>query len=71
MFSAIVIEEEEFDSVNVGVAFEVLGAEKRAPSGWNKVTGHIIFDVKIYECYCCILNLCLCLRGERVQSPLN
>ena len=32
---------------NVGVAFEVLPDGKKAPPGWHKVTGHIVFDVKM------------------------
>ena len=32
---------------NVGIAFEVLPADAHAPVGWSKVTGHIIFDVKM------------------------
>ena len=32
---------------NVGIAFELLGEGERAPSGWTKVTGHLVFDVKM------------------------
>ena len=32
---------------NVGVAFEVLKPGQRAPPGWRKASGHIIFDVKM------------------------
>ena len=32
---------------NVGVAFEVLPDGKKAPPAWRRVTGHIIFDVKL------------------------
>ena len=32
---------------NVGIAFELLGEGERAPQGWNKVTGHLVFDVKM------------------------
>jgi hypothetical protein len=32
---------------NVGIAFEVLEEEESLPVGWHKVTGHIIFDVKM------------------------
>ena len=32
---------------NVGVAFEVLDEGKPAPSGWSKVTGHIVWDIKM------------------------
>lgn len=35
------------EMVNIGVAFEILPAGKRAPPGWNKVTGHLILDVKM------------------------
>ena len=32
---------------NVGVAFEVLDEGASAPKGWHKVTGHIVWDVKM------------------------
>lgn len=32
---------------NIGDAFEVLHEGQKAPPGWNKVTGHLIFDVKM------------------------
>eukprot|EP00957_Ditylum_brightwellii_P127024 9683781-Ditylum_brightwellii.AAC.1 len=32
---------------NVGIAFEVLEHERNLPVGWKKVTGHIVFDVKM------------------------
>lgn len=32
---------------NVGVAFETLGEGEKAPIGWTKVTGHMIFDMKM------------------------
>jgi hypothetical protein len=32
---------------NVGIAFEVLDEGQNQPVGWSKVTGHIIFDVKM------------------------
>lgn len=32
---------------NVGVAFEVLEDGEKAPKGWNKVSGHIVWDVKM------------------------
>jgi hypothetical protein len=31
----------------VGVAFKVLEKEMKAPIGWSKVTGHLIWDVKM------------------------
>ena len=31
----------------VGVAFEVLEESIRAPIGWSKVTGHLVWDVKM------------------------
>jgi hypothetical protein len=34
------------EMVNVGVAFEVLDS-KPIPIGWRKVTGHLVFDVKM------------------------
>jgi hypothetical protein len=32
---------------NVGIAFQVLDEGQNQPVGWSKVTGHIIFDVKM------------------------
>jgi hypothetical protein len=31
----------------VGVVFEVLEEEMKAPIGWSKVTGHLVWDVKM------------------------
>jgi hypothetical protein len=33
--------------VNIGIAFEVLEASRATPVGWSKVTGHMVFDVKM------------------------
>jgi hypothetical protein len=30
------------EMLNVGIAFEVLPTEKRAPVGWKKVTGYLV-----------------------------
>jgi hypothetical protein len=35
------------DAHNVGVAFEVLEDGKRAPPGWTKASGHIIWERKM------------------------
>jgi hypothetical protein len=32
---------------NVGIAFEVLPEGKTAPPGWRKVSGHLIWDLKM------------------------
>ena len=32
---------------NVGVAFEILEEGQAAPPGWNKSSGHLIWDVKM------------------------
>jgi hypothetical protein len=32
---------------NVCIAFEILGPNKKAPPGWHKTSGHIVFDVKM------------------------
>ena len=32
---------------NVGVAFEILDEEAHAPHGWKRVTGHLVWDVKM------------------------
>ncbi len=32
---------------NVCIAFEILGPNKKAPPGWHKASGHIVFDVKM------------------------
>jgi hypothetical protein len=31
---------------NVCIAFEILGPKAKAPVGWHKASGHIVFDVK-------------------------
>jgi hypothetical protein len=35
------------EMTNLGVAFEILPDNKQPPPGWSKVTGHLIFDVKM------------------------
>ena len=35
------------DMGNVCVAFEILGPNAKAPPGWYKASGHIIFDLKM------------------------
>ena len=35
------------EMTEVGVAFEVLEENMKAPSGWSKVTGHLVWDVKM------------------------
>jgi hypothetical protein len=35
------------EMTNIGIAFEVLPDGEPAPVGWNKVTGHLIWDVKM------------------------
>ena len=37
----------EKEMYNVGVAFEILEDGARAPKGWNHVTGHIVWDLKM------------------------
>ena len=37
----------EKEMLNVGIAFEVIPEDKSAPVGWRKVTGHLVFDVKM------------------------
>ena len=32
---------------NVGIAFEVLEEGEHAPVAWRKVSGHLVFDVKM------------------------
>ena len=32
---------------NVGIAFEILAEGQSAPGGWHKVTGHLVWDVKM------------------------
>ena len=32
---------------NVGIAFEIPEGGENAPVGWRKVTGHLVFDVKM------------------------
>ena len=33
--------------LNVGTAFEVLLTGEKVPPGWNKVTGNLVFGVKM------------------------
>ena len=35
------------EMTNVGIAFEILDLHRTVPPGWTKVTGHLIFDVKM------------------------
>eukprot|EP00957_Ditylum_brightwellii_P000108 7827-Ditylum_brightwellii.AAC.1 len=35
------------EMTNIGIAFEILENDMTTPTGWNMVTGHIIFDVKM------------------------
>ena len=35
------------EMINVGVAFEILEEGQMAPLGWNKASGHLIWDVKM------------------------
>ena len=32
---------------NVGIAFTILDEGKKAPPGWTKASGHLVFDVKM------------------------
>ena len=32
---------------SVGMAFKVLDEGQKAPAGWHKVTGHLVWDVKM------------------------
>mmetsp|Transcript_2939 Transcript_2939/g.6245 ORF Transcript_2939/g.6245 Transcript_2939/m.6245 type:complete len:166 (-) Transcript_2939:1675-2172(-) len=32
---------------NVGIAFEILAQGKRAPPGWKRASGHLVWDVKM------------------------
>jgi hypothetical protein len=35
------------EMTNVGVTFEVLERNKSVPPGWKKVTGHLVWDLKM------------------------
>ena len=35
------------EMLNIGVAFEILDDDSPTPIGWSKVTGHMIFDIKM------------------------
>ena len=37
----------EMEMYNIGVAFEILEDEKTAPAGYTKVSGHLIWSVKM------------------------
>jgi len=32
---------------NIGIAFQILDEHEHLPVGWSKVTGHLVFDVKM------------------------
>ena len=50
---------------NVGVAFEILEDSQNIPVGWNKATGHLIWDVKIDG----TRKARWVLDGHRTQDP--
>ncbi len=33
--------------MNVGIAFEILDPNTNVPPGWKKVSGHLVFDIKM------------------------
>ena len=35
------------EMTNVGIAFTILDEGKKAPPGWTKASGHLVFDVKM------------------------
>ena len=35
------------EMLNIGIAFEVLPTGEKSLPGWSKVTGHLVFDVKM------------------------
>ena len=37
----------QLEMYNVGVAFEILEEGQKAPIGWSKVTGHLVWDLKM------------------------
>ena len=37
----------KMEMTNVGIAFEILPNGEKAPPGWSKASGHLIFDVKM------------------------
>ena len=37
----------KLEMTNIGIAFEVLEEGATAPPGWHKVSGHLVFDVKM------------------------
>ena len=52
---------------NVSVTFEVLDAGERAPHGWSKVTGHLVWDVKIDFTH----KACWVLDGHKTPDPVG
>ena len=52
---------------NVGVAFEVLDAGERAPHGWSKVTGHLVWDVRMDFTY----KARWVLDGHKTPDPVG
>ena len=35
------------EMTNVGITFTILDEDKKAPPGWTKASGHLVFDVKM------------------------
>jgi hypothetical protein len=51
----------------VGVAFEVLEESMKAPVGWSKVTGHLVWDVKMD----CTPKARWVLDGHKTPNPIG
>ena len=51
----------------VGVVFEVLEEEMKAPIGWSKVTGHLVWDVKMDF----TRKARLVLDGHKTPNPIG
>ena len=55
------------EMINVIVAFEVFDAGERAPHGWSKLTGHLVWEVKMdFTC-----KAHWVLDGHKIPDPVG
>ena len=57
----------ELETMNLGIAFDILDENVVVPPGWSKVTGHVIFDCKMGM----TRKACLVLDGHKTPEPLH
>eukprot|EP00957_Ditylum_brightwellii_P155243 11818488-Ditylum_brightwellii.AAC.2 len=52
---------------NIDIAFELLNSGQSTPIGWSKVTGHLIWDVKMDF----TRKACWALDGHKTPDPIT